>query len=68
MFSWFKENIAVILVSLALLAVVVWIIVSMLRRKKKGKSSCGCSCADCPMGEAVTGRNEKKAVLTAFFL
>ena len=56
MFSWFKENIAVILVSLALLAVVVWIIVSMLRRKKKGKSSCGCSGADCPMGGSCHGK------------
>lgn len=37
MFSWFKENIAVILVSLALLAVVVWIIVSMLQEKKERK-------------------------------
>ncbi len=56
MFSWLADNIAVILVSLALFAVVIWIIISMLRRKKKGKSSCGCSCTDCPMGGSCHGK------------
>lgn len=49
MFTWISENIATIITCMILIAVVAAIIVSMVRGKKKGKSSCGCGCADCPM-------------------
>ena len=54
MFEWIWENLGTILVSLALLAAVVLIILGMHRDKKRGKSSCpggclGCShCGSCP--------------------
>ena len=49
MFHWIAENWATILISLLLLALVVWIVVSLLKNRKKGKSSCGCNCAHCAM-------------------
>lgn len=49
MLAWILENIATIIICAVLIAVVAAIIVSMIRNKKKGKSSCGCGCADCPM-------------------
>lgn len=47
MLAWLTENIATIIICAVLIAVVSAIIVSMIKNKKKGKSSCGC--ADCPM-------------------
>lgn len=38
-------NILVLAVVAGLAGAVLW---SMRRRKKAGKSGCGCSCADCP--------------------
>ena len=49
MLAWFLENIATILICAVLIAVVAAIIVSMVRDRKKGKSSCGCGCANCPI-------------------
>lgn len=49
MLSWLAQNLATIIIGAVLIAVVAAIIVSMVRNKKKGKSSCGCGCADCPM-------------------
>ena len=49
MLAWLTENIATMIICAVLIAVVAAIIVSMIRNKKKGKSSCGCGCADCPM-------------------
>lgn len=52
MFAWISENIATIMICAVLLAVVAAIIVSMVKNRKKGKSSCGCGCVDCPMAGA----------------
>ena len=49
MLSWIFANIATILISLALIAMVVGVIIVMRKDKKKGKSSCGGSCGHCPM-------------------
>lgn len=49
MLAWISENIATILICIALLAVVAAIVAKMVRDKKKGKSSCGCGCANCPV-------------------
>lgn len=48
MLTWFMENMATIIISTVLLLAVAAVIVSMVRGKKKGKSSCGCS--SCPVG------------------
>lgn len=49
MLAWLTENMATIIICAVLIAVVSAIIISMIKNKKKGRSSCGCGCADCPM-------------------
>lgn len=49
MLSWICENMATIIICAVLTAVVIWIIAGMVRKKKEGKSSCGCGCSGCPM-------------------
>ncbi len=49
MFQWIGENAGTIIVSAALAALAVWIVIRLLKDKKKGKSSCGCNCGCCPM-------------------
>ena len=49
MFAWIIENIATIIVSLILIAIVALIVVKLVSDKKKGKSSCGGNCAHCAM-------------------
>ncbi len=45
-----------IIVAVLILAGVAAVIVNGIKRKKQGKSSCGCSCAGCPM----SGKCHKK--------
>lgn len=49
--SWLAENAGTLIVSLALLGVIVFVLLRMRKNKKQGKSSCGCSCGSCPMGD-----------------
>jgi len=49
MLLWITQNAANIIICLVLAAVVTAIIVSMVRNKMKGRSSCGCGCSSCPM-------------------
>ena len=49
MIAWLAENLGTILISVALIALIVLIIRSMIRDKKMGKSTCGGSCASCKM-------------------
>ena len=51
MFAWITNNIGTIIICAVLIAIVTAIIISMVRKKKQGKSmvcSCG-SCSSCPM-------------------
>lgn len=49
MIAFIAENLATILISSVLLAVVVWISINLMRKKKSGKSvGCGCGCDSCP--------------------
>ena len=52
MFQWIGENVGTIFVSIALIALVTWIVIRMRKDKRQGKSSCGCSCGCCPMAGA----------------
>ena len=52
MLAWLLENLATIIICAVLLAGAAAIIVSMVRGRKKGKSSCGCGCTGCPMDGA----------------
>ena len=47
--DWLIANIGTITVGLVVLVVVALVIVLMVKDKKQGKSSCGNSCASCPM-------------------
>ena len=47
MLAWLAENLGTIVITLILNAIVTAIVVSMIRDKKKGKSTCGCDCAHC---------------------
>lgn len=49
MMSWIVSNLATILISLALAAIVIGIVFVIRKDKKKGKSSCGGSCCHCQM-------------------
>lgn len=40
-----------VIITSAILAIVVLIIVNQIRKKKKGQSSCGCGCSNCAMSE-----------------
>ncbi len=52
MLMWLTENLATILICTALATVVLQIIMSMIKEKKKGNSSCGGGCAGCPMSSS----------------
>ncbi|MCI6616264.1 FeoB-associated Cys-rich membrane protein [Ruminococcus sp.] len=49
MIAWIYQNLATIIISLIIVAVVAAIIISTVRNRKKGKSYCGCGCSNCPM-------------------
>lgn len=49
MLSWMTANLATIVISALLLAIVTFISLYLIRQRKRGKSSCGCSCAHCAM-------------------
>lgn len=49
MLLFFENNLATVLISLALTAVVLLIVLSMRKNKKKGQSACGFGCTNCPM-------------------
>lgn len=57
MLDWLSGNLATILICLALAGIVVGIVVSMVRNRKRGRSSCGCGCSDCPMSGSCGGSN-----------
>lgn len=49
MITFITENFATILISAVLLAVVVWIAASLIKKKRSGKAvGCGCGCDGCP--------------------
>lgn len=60
MFVWIAENIWTIIICAALILIVASIIVGLVKNKKKGKSSCGCSCAHCAMAGSCHAGNAKK--------
>ena len=49
MLIWIKAHLATVIISAVLLVIVAAIIVSIVKDKRRGKSSCGCKCASCPM-------------------
>ena len=49
MFEFITENIATVLLGLAILVAVVLVVFKMIKDKKNGRSSCGCGCESCGM-------------------
>ncbi len=49
MLRWVTENLSTIIICTILLAVIAFIVASLIRNKRKGKSSCGCGCKECAM-------------------
>lgn len=49
MFAWIAENIVTIIICAVLAIMVAAIVVTLVKDKKKGESSCGCKCGSCPM-------------------
>lgn len=45
------QDLPTILICLVLAIIVAAIVVTLYRNHKKGKSSCGCGCSSCPMGD-----------------
>ena len=60
MLEWLYSNMANILIIAAVLGIVTLAIVSMVRDKKAGKSSCGCSCSHCAMAGKCHSATSKK--------
>lgn len=52
MVEWILANIGTIAVGLGLIFLLCGIVSYMIKNKKKGKSSCGCSCGSCPMNDS----------------
>ena len=53
--GWITENIGTIVIALALAAIVVCVVRSLVRDRRHGKASGGGSCGHCPMGDACRG-------------
>ena len=49
MYIWLTANLGTIIMGAIVLFVIASIVISMVRNKKKGKTSCGCGCGGCPM-------------------
>ncbi len=59
MLAWFSENLGTIIVSLVLAAVVAFVIYTMIRDKRAGKSTCSHSCGSCGMSGECHKRAEE---------
>lgn len=59
--EWLSQNLSTVLVTLALVALVGFIIFKMVKDKKAGKSSCGCGCSGCALSDKCRGskRNDE---------
>lgn len=49
MILWLQQNWGSILVIGVIVAIVAAVIISRIRAKKQGKSTCGCGCSQCSM-------------------
>jgi len=49
MIEFIRDNIGTIICGAVVLLILVLVIRSLIKDKKKGRSSCGCSCAHCAM-------------------
>ena len=50
--AWLMDNLGTIAAGLVVIALIAAVVVIMVHNKKKGKSTCGCNCSNCPMGDS----------------
>ena len=50
--TWIINNIATIIISFMLVAIIALIVFKLVKDKKANKSSCGCNCAHCAMAHS----------------
>ncbi len=60
MIALLLDNLGSVLVTVGLVTVLGLILWGVLRRKRQGRSSCGCGCASCPMADKCHGEKEEK--------
>ena len=62
MLTWLSANLSTLLISLVLFAVVISIVRYLIRQKKQGKHTCGCSggCAVVPAAVTAGGKHSQK--------
>lgn len=48
MFDILVNNLPTLVVGAAVVALITFVAVKMIRDKRKGKGTCGCNCANCP--------------------
>lgn len=58
MIEWIAANIANIVVILMIAAIVTAVIVKLVRDKRRGKSSCGCSCGGCALSGSCNSKKK----------
>ena len=52
MLAWLSENIGTIVICALLVLIAAAILISLIKNKKKGRTSCGCGCSNCPMSSS----------------
>ena len=60
MLAWLIANLANIVIILMIALAVFFVIRGLIRDKKAGKSSCGCSCSECGACQACHAQNAHK--------
>jgi hypothetical protein len=60
MLAWLTANLANIVIILGIVLAVFFVIRGLIRDKKAGKSSCGCSCSECGACQACHAQNAHK--------
>ena len=60
MLAWLIANLANIVIILGIVLAVFFVIRGLIRDKKAGKSSCGCSCSECGACQVCRAQNAHK--------
>lgn len=55
------DNIATVIIGIAVISGIVLLIVKLIKDKKNGKTSCSCGCANCAMKDICHSTDAKKS-------
>lgn len=56
--EFLTENLGTAVVLCAVIALVTFLVIKLVKDKKEGKSSCSCGCSACPMSKECQGKNK----------